>query len=115
MKQFLDIAQTEKLLSLGFTSPKSVSKLTLDIDMDTIPSFGYSVGELLSFLPQYFNNHQNSECVLSIETGSLGTWDVVYKGFEFYMRTCDYELIDAIYEMLLELTDKKILMQYGRT
>ena len=48
-----------RLKDLGFPPPKSVSKLSLDWDMDTVPTFDYSIGELLSFIPDEIESEED--------------------------------------------------------
>ena len=95
MKQFLNPVQTALLEQLGFPPPQS---------------YDYSIGELIELLPQdFFNKSLNTECSLSIVTGSLGTFEVLYTGFEFSIRTCEYELIDALYFMAIKLKKDGII------
>ena len=82
MKQYTDTIQTMRLKDLGFPPPKSVSKLSLDWDMDTVPTFNYSIGELIEFLPKqvedeyevlnkgedvYFENTEGSVYVFEVD------------------------------------------------
>ena len=109
MKQFLDEVQTAHLISLGFPKPKSVSKLTLDLDMDTIPSFNYSIGELLEFLPKQIENENELPKVLEIHT-CRNYWIVYYSNFRkigYYYHS--KELIDAIYNMVVELKKDEVI------
>ena len=70
MKQFLDEAQTAYLQAKGIGTPKSVCKLTLDVDMDTIPTFGYSIGDLLDLLPkQIYDEDEDVIASLQITSG----------------------------------------------
>lgn len=103
MKQYLDAFQTAYLEQLGVTPPQSISNLV------PTPSIDYSIGELIEILPQSFFNKNKTECTLSIITGGLGTYEVLYTGFEFCIRTCKYELIDALYFMVIKLKQDGII------
>lgn len=107
MKQYLDSVQTTYLISLGFPKPKSVCKLTMDIDMDTIPSFGFSIGELLRFLPDnIYDEDEDVAASLQITSG----WEVYYTTYSdiFYYVNC-VELIDALFEMCVKLKKKGLI------
>ena len=85
MKQYTEIWQTNELIRLGYSKPKSVSKLSLDLDMDTIPSFDYSIGELISLLPKNIAI-QREEDKWKVSIGDV----CITKA----------ELIDALFELL---------------
>ena len=107
MKQYLDAVQTANLVDLGFPSPQSVSKLTLDIDMDTIPSFSYSVGELISFIPgAIYDEDEDLEASLQMTHG----WEVYYPTYSdiFYYVKND-ELIDCLFDMCVRLKKKGLI------
>ena len=107
MKQYLDPVQTSTLIGLGFPQPKSVSKLTLDMDMDTIPSFSYSVGELISFLPDgIYDDEEDVKASLQMTHG----WEVYYTTYSdiFYYVKND-ELIDALFDMCVKLKKKGLI------
>ena len=104
MKQFLDEAQTAYLQAKGIGTPKSVCKLTLNVDMDTIPTFGYSIGDLLDLLPkQIYDEDEDVIASLQITSG----WEVFYTTYtDIFYYQMDAELIDALYMMALKLKDK---------
>lgn len=111
MKQYLDPVQTSTLIELGFPQPKSVSQLTLDFDMDTIPSFSYSIGELIEFLPPYLADEDAKDNVfeLSIFRGSQ-KWSVSCGGiFDIHMGATKGELIDTLFDVILELKKKGLI------
>ena len=113
MKQFLDDAQTVYLQAKGFPPPKSVCKLSLDMDMDTVPHFGYSIGELLDLLPKCFLAN-NDRYKLFVKSEYLDPWTpcwaVVYFGFNHdFGSVHNSELIDAFYEMLIMLKNEGII------
>lgn len=107
MKQFLDEVQTAHLISLGFHKPKSVSKLTLDMDMDTIPTFGYSIGDLLDLLPKkIYDEDEDVTASLQITSG----WEVFYTTYsDIFYYQMDAELIDALYMIVIKLKDKGLI------
>ena len=107
MKQYLSKEQTAKLIELGFEKPRGLA--------DAEPSSGkwvreaYSIGELIEMLPQEFKNASGNYLSLSIYTGGLGTWEINYIGFESLIRTCEYELIDAAFEMCVKLKEEGVI------
>ena len=107
MKQFLDEAQSAYLQARGFPAPKSVCKLTLDIDLDTVPHFRYSIGELIDFLPKkIYDKDEDVTASLQITSG----WEVFYTTYTdiFYYQRGE-ELIDALYMMVIKLKDKGLI------
>lgn len=107
MKQYLDPVQTLTLIGLGFPQPKSVSKLTLDKDMDTIPSFSYSIGELTSFLPDEIQDEDEDVAAsLQITHG----WEVCYTtSSDIYYYTYEKELIDALFTICMYLKEDGLI------
>jgi hypothetical protein len=110
MKYYTSQEQTAKLIELGFEKPKGwyvdgvTNNIKLYVNIDKNPMmFNYSIGELLSFLPNDFRDTNKNLHTLSIYTGELGTWEINYIGFESRIRTCEYELIDAAFEMCVKL------------
>lgn len=107
MKEYTDAVQTAHLIALGFPSPKSVSKLTLDIDMDTIPTFNYSIGELIKMLPP--------------RTRSGGyDWDLdINHDYKFERWLCSFnpetqigvatELVDALFNLIIKLKEEGVI------
>ena len=84
MKRYTNEQQTNELIRLGYSKPKSVSKLSLDIDMDTIPSFAYSIEELIEMLPKHLTIQREDKWKVSIGDVSI----------------TKAELIDALFELL---------------
>lgn len=107
MKQYLDSVQNAILIDLGFPSPKSVSKLTLDIDMDTIPTFSYSIGELIGFLPpNIYDEDEDVVASLQITSG----WEVYYTTYsDIFYYVNNKELIDALFDMCIILKKKGLI------
>ena len=113
MKQYTDAVQTARLIQLGLPTPKSVSKLSLDMDMDTIPSFAYSIGELIEMLPSTLPANPYKP-PLTFEL--YKTWKVFYGTQEEYswewtmwFEEERIELIDALYAMAVKLKDDGII------
>lgn len=113
MRQFTNEIQTTKLIELGFEKPKSSVECELPKGDWRIGAVGirkaYSIGELLSFLPNDLRDKNKNLHTLSIYTGELGTWEVNYIGFESRIRTCEYELIDASFEMCVKLKEEGVI------
>ena len=123
MKQYLTTEQTAKLIELGFEKPKSISsiKVTGNIittadDLIGEPSSvmggkvtaNYSIGELLSFLPQSMD-FDDGAWSLSIEADPFkvnGTWWVFYEPSH---HTESAELIDAIFAMVVKLKEEGMI------
>lgn len=113
MKQNTTPEQTAKLIALGFDKPKSSVECELPKGDWRIGAVGirkaYSIGELLSFLPNDFRDKNKNLHTLSIYTGELGTWEINYIGFESRIRTCEYEFIDAAFEMCVKLKEEGVI------
>ena len=99
MKQYTDTSQTMRLKALGFPSPKSVSKLSLDIDMDTVPTFDYSIGELIEMLPK------NGTRTKNIEFDGL-EWFIDWDFDTSIYQTASSELIDALFDIIVKLKEE---------
>lgn len=123
MRQYTTTEQTAKLIELGFEKPKSISSIKITGDIITTaedligepPSVmggkitaNYSIGELLSFLPQ-FMDFDDGRWALSIEADPFkvnGTWWVFYAPSS---HTESAELIDAIFAMVVKLKEKGVI------
>lgn len=109
MKHYLNSDQTMRLKDLGFPAPKAVSKLSLDWDMDTVPTFNYSIGELIEFLPKQVVDEYEVPKGFQLNSCS-DSWEVYYSNYteiEYY-KNCT-ELIDALYDMIIELKEKRVI------
>ena len=115
MKQYLDQQQTAKLIELGFEKPKS-EKWVLDIANESTPSilnivkrYDYSIGELLSFLPENIAKENEMPSTLNISLLN-GEWCVEYADFlgaDFLFRSV--ELIDAVFNMIVKLKEEGVI------
>jgi hypothetical protein len=101
--------QTAKLIELGFEKPKiSAPKLKW---VDGEPTFEpqYTIGELLSFLPENIAKENEMPSTLNISLLD-SEWCVEYADFlgaDFLFR--NVELIDAIFAMLTKLKEEGVI------
>lgn len=111
MKLYTTPEQTAKLIELRFEKPRyeCFDKTLSGIEKWNNIQSNYSIGELLSFLPNDFRDKNKNLHTLSIYTGELGTWEINYIGFESRIRTCEDELIDALYAMILQLQEEGVI------
>lgn len=113
MKQYLDLHQTAELIELGFEKPKRwcvegiSSRLIMYKHKEDNEGFNYSIGELLSFLPEVLapSNDTDLEMPLNISTDSL-VWTVEYDGA---YETASVELIDALCDMVVWLKEEGVI------
>lgn len=109
MKQYTTPEQTAKLIEMGFEKPRN-ERWVLDVANESTPSIqnivkrqDYSIGELIEMLPMDINNDGRFESLL-IHL-NYHRWVVKYLGFfiEPTYQSCREELIDALYNMIIEL------------
>lgn len=103
MKQYTSEQQTAKLIELGFGKPKSVSQLTMDEDMQIVPHFAYSIGDLIDVLPIRVNGWE---------------FDISHD-FHFERWVCHFDptkhygaatnLIDALYILVVKLKEEGVI------
>ena len=127
MKQYTNESQTAKLIELGFEKPneiylsyfdspndfKSTNVIEIDEDGDEIVLDNYSIGELVELWPRriYRDYNYYKPSIFSTSQG----WHVVYAdfgdGFMWIIKHDTYstELIDAIFEMLIELKEEGVI------
>ena len=105
MKQYTSTEQTAKLIELGFEKPKNIVEGELYSDT----YFAYSIGELLSFLPE--NIAKENEIPSTLNISLLDSeWCVEYADFlgaDFSFRNA--ELIDAAFNMVVKLKEEEKL------
>ena len=103
MKQYTTPEQTAKLIELGVEKPKSIEKVTYIEQYGCGYETAYSIGELFEMLPMDINNDGRFESLL-IHL-NYHRWVVKYSGFfiEPTYQSCREELIDALYNMIIEL------------
>lgn len=95
MKQFTTPKQTAKLIELGFAYPKSCSGFSLDETKDAVFYYDYSIGELIEILDE-----QGIEIIQITDY-----WRVGHE----HCDKCNDELIDALYEMVLQLKEEGVI------
>lgn len=115
MKQYTTPDQTAKLIELGFEKPKN-ERWVLDVANESTPSIqnivkrqDYSIGELLSFLPENIAKENEMPSTLNISLLD-GEWCVEYADFlgaDFSFSSV--ELIDAIFDMLTKLKENGMI------
>lgn len=115
MKMYLNEQQTAKLIELGFEKPKN-ERWVLDVANESTPSIqnivkcqDYSIGELLSFLPENIAKENEMPSTLNISLLN-GEWCVEYADFlgvDFSFRSV--EVIDAIFDMLTKLKENGMI------
>ena len=97
MKQYTNESQTAKLIELGFEKPKSI----VGHDGYWGYDYAYSIGELIEMLPPRYN-HEDLEIN---RDWRFERWLVFYRGDD---TTAATELIDALYEMILQLKEEGV-------
>lgn len=95
MKQFTTQEQTAKLIEMGFAYPKSCSGFSLDETKDAVFYYDYSIGELIEILDE-----QGIEIIQITDY-----WRVGHE----HCDKCNDELIDALYEMVLQLKEEEVI------
>ena len=116
MKQYLDKQQTAKLIELGFEEPKGwyvdgvTNNVNLYVNIDADPmTFNYSIGEILSFLPENIAKENELPSTLNISLLD-GEWRVEYADFlgaDFSFHSI--ELINAIFNMIVKLKEEEVV------
>lgn len=110
MKQYTTPEQTAKLIELGFEKPKSIASVEPIYGMGGISvAKAYTIGELLSFLPENIAKQDEMPSTLNISLLD-SEWCVEYADFlgsDFSFR--NVELIDAIFDMLTKLKEKGVI------
>lgn len=110
MKQYTTPEQTAKLIELGFDKPGSIASVEPIYGMGGISvAKAYTIGELLSFLPENIAKENEMPSTLNISLLN-GEWCVEYADFlgaDFSFRSV--ELIDAIFNMIEKLKEKGVI------
>lgn len=110
MRQYTTPEQTAKLIELGFEKPSSIASVEPIYGMGGISvAKAYTIGELLSFLPENIAKENEMPSTLNISLMN-GEWCVQYADFlgtdfEF----CNTEVVDAIYDMILKLKERRVI------
>ncbi len=111
MRQTTLPEQTAKLIELGFEKPKNSHRYWRGNEL--VINNNYSTGELVELLPRriYRDYNYYKPSIFSTSQG----WHVVYAdfgdGFMWIIKHDTYstELIDAIFEMLIELKEEGVI------
>lgn len=115
MKSYTSESQTAKLIELGFEKPKGwcvegiSSRLIMYKHKEDNKGFNYSIGELLSFLPESIkvNDLFFNLCIHS----SSDYWIVEYADIAFGTQARLYkeELIDALFTEIVILKEEGVI------
>lgn len=117
MKLYTNKDQTAKLIELGFEKPKSIGgyEPTYVVEYEGVevsniiigenkqcPIFAYSIGELISFLPDdgVSNKRLEFDCF---------HWFVDWDHFDKIHQTIQVELVDALYDMCVKLKEEGVI------
>ena len=107
MKQYLSPEQTAKLIELGFEKPKSSVECELPKGDWRIGQVGickaYSIGELLSFLPEFVN------WTPRVIRGNVIEYSFETEGSELYYCNSHNELIDNLFDMCIKLKEEGVI------
>lgn len=110
MRQTTLPEQTAKLIELGFEKPSSIASVEPIYGMGGISvAKAYTIGELLSFLPENIAKENEMPSTLNISLLN-GEWCVEYADFlgaDFSFHSV--EVIDAIFDMLTKLKEKGVI------
>ena len=106
MKQYKNESQTAKLIELGFEKPKSSVECELPKGDWRIGAVGirkaYSIGELLSFLPDV------GVTAKRLEFDGFH-WFVDWDSFDKIRQTVGVELVDALYDMCIDIKEERVI------
>lgn len=122
MKQYLSPEQTAKLIELGFEKPKSISgyytKPPYEYDAKTnskivvyddtqYPIYAYSIGELLSFLPEQMESEED-DFVASLQITS--GWELYYTTYsDIFYYVNNNELINGLFDLCVKLKEERVI------
>lgn len=107
MRQHTSTEQTNKLIELGMPSPKYILDAwahETDIDVEYEYECAYSIGELINILPKIHPSYHDPYCIdIGFDTIK---WIVGYTYNNGYVEVkSSYELIDALYDMVITLKE----------
>lgn len=104
MKQYLDAQQTTKLIELGFDKPSSIASVEPIYGMGgIIVAKAYTIGELLSFLPELVN------WTPRVIRGNIIEYSFETEGSELYYCNAHNELIDNLFDMCVKLKEDGVI------
>ena len=109
MRQHTTLDQTAKMIELGFEKPKGwyvngvTNNIKLYVNIDENPMmFNYSIGELLSLLPDDMVADRRLEF-------DGFHWFVDWDSFDKIHQTVGIELVDALYAMIVKLKEEGVI------
>lgn len=100
MKLYTTKSQTAKLIELGF-EPKAYRENGVQFEVRLRPAF--SIGELLSFLPEFVN------WTPRVIRGNVIEYSFETEGSELYYCNQNNELIDNLYDMCVKLKEERVI------
>ena len=109
MRQYTTPEQTAKLVELGFVPKMRIKGVctkygTVNIEHETY----FDVGKLIEMLPEKVTDKHEHDAILQM-TCFNGEWRVKYAGAYDVGLMIAHELIDALYDMILELKEKGVI------
>lgn len=109
MKQYLDEQQTAKLIELGFEKPKSIIYASAyqeeeGADPDVEYEYAYSIGELLSFIPDKIESEEDDFVATFQMTAGWEIYYTTYSDIFYYFN--NVELVDALFDMVVKLKEE---------
>ena len=111
MKQYTTPEQTAKLIKLGLPKPRYYSEDKYFIIHVGFEVINYSIGELIEMLQKRVYQIEDSgiPCDLNIHYDG-GTWLIVFiSERDGRFKTEMFELIDALYLMLVKLKEAEVI------
>ena len=103
MKQYTNESQTAKMIELGFEKPKSI----VGHDGYWGYDYAYSIGELLSFLPEEIKSEED-DFVASLQITS--GWELYYTTYsDIFYYVNNNELIDGLFDLCVKLKEKGVI------
>ena len=101
MKLYTEKSQTAKLIELGFEKPRALVDKYYDYDAEAYAEVkAYSIGELISFLPDDGVSDRRLEF-------DGFHWFVDWDSFDKIRQTMGSELVDALYDMLVDIKERE--------
>ena len=105
MRQYTTPEQTAKLIELGFEKPKSMNGE--HNGWQFMPTPAYSIGELLSFLPEEIKSEED-DFVASLQITS--GWELYYTTYsDIFYYVNNNELIDGLFDLCVKLKEKGVI------
>lgn len=105
MKQYTTPEQTAKLIELGFEKPKMAAPALKWVDGEPTFEPQYTIGELLSLLPD------DGVADRRLEFDGFH-WFVDWDSFDKIRQTMGSELVDALYDMLVDIKEREYSRKY---